>query len=149
MNQDYCCDLKDLLNIFEERLSASDILSAKVLSEISSNIVKCRIELGMTQKEFAQYMNVSQGMVSKWESEDYNFSIKALADIAVKLNLELSVRMQKEKIVKNMEDSRQFRGFTSTERPLFVINNCSGGCKSNRQIIRYMDHSDILKIIVQ
>lgn len=51
MNKEYCCDLKELFGIFEEELSAPDILSAKVLSEISSDIMKCRMELGMTQKE--------------------------------------------------------------------------------------------------
>ena len=42
----------------------------------------------MTQKEFAKKLNVSQGMVSKWESEDYNFTIESLAQIAEKIRIE-------------------------------------------------------------
>ncbi|MCH5279935.1 MAG: helix-turn-helix transcriptional regulator [Lachnospiraceae bacterium] len=30
--------------------------------------------MGMTQLEFAKHMGVSQGMVSKWESREYNFT---------------------------------------------------------------------------
>lgn len=41
----------------------------------------------MSQKEFATYMGVSQSMVSKWESREYNFTTKALNEICKKLNL--------------------------------------------------------------
>lgn len=47
----------------------------------------------MTQKEFADHMCVSQGMVSKWESGDYNFTIRTLADIAEKLDMDLTVKL--------------------------------------------------------
>lgn len=48
------------------------------LAKISAKIERRRLELNMTQKEFAAYMNVSQGMVSRWESREYNFTIKTL-----------------------------------------------------------------------
>jgi transcriptional regulator with XRE-family HTH domain len=51
--------------------------------------------MGMTQKEFADYMGVTQGMVSKWESREYNFTIKSLNEICQKLNLELYVSLDK------------------------------------------------------
>ena len=101
MENKQCGSLKDLISIFDDNLSASDILSAKVLSKVSSIIVNSRIKLGMTQKEFAQYMNVSQGMVSKWESADYNFSLKTLSEIAAKLNLDLDVHMHKPQTEQN------------------------------------------------
>ena len=85
--------LFELLKLFENDISVSDITASKLLGRISSAIAKKRIDLGMTQKEFAKYMNVSQGMVSKWESKDYNFSIKTLAEIAEKLDMELSVNV--------------------------------------------------------
>ena len=47
-----------------------------------------------TEKEFADYMGVTQGMVSKWESREYNFTIKTLNDICEKLNLTLSVDIE-------------------------------------------------------
>lgn len=95
MENKYCCDLKDLLEIFSESISTADIVSSKALSEISSAIVKCRVDSGKTQKQFAEFMGVSQGMVSKWESKDYNFSVKTLAEIATKLDLNLSIEMKK------------------------------------------------------
>ncbi len=36
-------------------------------------------------------MNVSQGMVSRWESREYNFTIKTLNEICQKLNLHLQL----------------------------------------------------------
>lgn len=47
----------------------------------------------MTQEEFAQYLGVSQGMVSRWENRDYNFTVKSLNDICQKLNLSLTIDM--------------------------------------------------------
>ena len=38
---------------------------------------------------------VTQGMVSKWESREYNFTIKTLNEICQKIDLELSVSLEK------------------------------------------------------
>ena len=46
---------------------SADIIAAKVLAGGSAEIVKHRNNLGMTQKQFTEYMEVSQGMVSKRE----------------------------------------------------------------------------------
>lgn len=51
-----------------EGLSDAEVKSLVELAKISARIERCRIEMGMTQKEFAEYMGISQGMVSKWES---------------------------------------------------------------------------------
>lgn len=50
----------------------------------------------MTQKEFVEHIKVSQGMISKWESGDYNFSIKTLAEVAEKLDMELYINLKPE-----------------------------------------------------
>ncbi len=50
----------------------------------------------MTQKEFAEHIKVSQGMISKWESGNYNFSIKTLAEVAEKLDMELYINLKPE-----------------------------------------------------
>lgn len=86
-------NLEGLLQLFEDKIALADINSAKCLGEISAAIAKRRIELQMTQSEFAKYLGVSQGMVSKWESTDYNFTIKGIAEIAQKLGLKLSVSL--------------------------------------------------------
>ena len=87
--------LEAILDLLDEYISPSDVISAKCLGNISAEIVKERLNLKMTQSEFANYLGVSQGMVSKWEGSDYNFSIKALADIAAKLDLNLEVHFSK------------------------------------------------------
>ena len=69
-----------------------DRLAAALQKKVSGSIVR-RLALGMTRKEFAQYMGVSPNMVSKWESAGYNFSIRALADIAAKLGWELRLEL--------------------------------------------------------
>lgn len=76
-------------------LSNAEVKTIVELAKISARIERCRIELGMTQKEFAEYMGVTQGMVSKWESREYNFTIKTLNDICQKIDLELSVELKK------------------------------------------------------
>ncbi len=64
------------------------------LAKISARIEMYRIEKGMTQKEFAKYMGVTQGMVSKWESRDYNFTIRSLNEICEKIGMNFSTSMQ-------------------------------------------------------
>lgn len=85
--------LADLLELFEKDITVPDINSSCLLGKISASIVRKRLELHMTQREFADYMHVSQSMVSKWEGGDYNFSIKTLAEVAENLGMELTVNL--------------------------------------------------------
>lgn len=87
--------LNELLQLFENDISFADVTAAKYLGKISAAIVKRRTELKMTQKEFAHYLDVSQGMVSRWEGGDYNFTVKGLAEIAEKLGLDLYINLKK------------------------------------------------------
>lgn len=82
-------------NWVTEGLSAAEIKTIVELAKISVRIEGSRLEMGMTQQEFAEYMGVTQGMVSKWESRDYNFTIRSLNEICQKLDLELSVSLNK------------------------------------------------------
>lgn len=63
------------------------------LATISKKIIEKRISMGMSQAEFAKYMNVCQSMVSKWESGCYNFTIKSLREICYRLNLDLNLNI--------------------------------------------------------
>ena len=76
-----------------EGMSEAHIKTTVELARISARIEKCRLDMGMTQQEFAEYMGVSQGMVSKWESTEYNFTIKSLNEICEKLKLTLNVEI--------------------------------------------------------
>lgn len=82
-------------NWVSEGLSDTEVKTIVELAKISARIERCRIEMGMTQLEFAEYMGVSQGMVSKWESREYNFTIRTLNEICRKIDLELSVWVEK------------------------------------------------------
>ena len=52
-------------------LQNSDVIAAEQQAKIAATIAKNRVDMQMNQKEFAEFMGVSQSMVSKWESEDY------------------------------------------------------------------------------
>ena len=93
-NKENSTSLEDLLAMFEDNISIADINASRYLGKISASIVKRRMELKMSQKEFAGYLGVSQGMVSRWEGGDYNFSIKTLSEIAEKLELELYINLK-------------------------------------------------------
>lgn len=82
-------------------MSEAEIKTTVELAKISAQIERRRLELGMTQIEFAAYMGVSQGMVSKWESREYNFTIRSLNEVCEKLELDLSVSVQRPRIRNN------------------------------------------------
>ena len=82
-------------NWVSEGFSEAEVKTMIELAKISARIERCRIDMQMTQKEFADYMGVTQGMVSKWESREYNFTIKTLNEICQKIDLELSVSLEK------------------------------------------------------
>ena len=76
------------------------------LAKISAKIERRRLELNMTQKEFAAYMNVSQGMVSRWESREYNFTIKTL-NLHLQLDLTPVIGKQNYTVLKWNSESTQ------------------------------------------
>ncbi|MBO5247497.1 MAG: helix-turn-helix domain-containing protein [Eubacterium sp.] len=78
-----------------EGLSDAEVKTVMELAKISARIERCRLEMGMTQHEFAKYMGVTQGMVSKWENREYNFTIRSLNEICQKIDLELTVSLDK------------------------------------------------------
>ncbi|WP_283608323.1 helix-turn-helix domain-containing protein [Faecalispora anaeroviscerum] len=87
LNNEYCVPLNELLKQIAGNMSMAELSKSVVLMELSETIAKKRKEMRMSQTAFAEHMGVSQGMVSKWESGDYNFTINTLSDIATKLNL--------------------------------------------------------------
>ncbi len=88
----------ELFSRLVENMTASDIKSADVLSKIATAIILKRIELGMSQKDFAKYLGISQGMVSRWENGDYNFTIKTICKVFEKLNLDFDFQIQKDPV---------------------------------------------------
>ena len=64
----------------------------RLCAKISVAIMKKRVEMNKTQKEFSRHMKVSQGMVSKWESGDYNFTVEALSNIFDALDMDVDIK---------------------------------------------------------
>ena len=62
-------------------LSEEEKAEADMMAEIAMQIHNKRIEMNMNQSQFAEYNGVSQAMVSKWESGEYNFSVCASSEL--------------------------------------------------------------------
>ena len=64
-----------------------------ILGDISIALVEYRIKHNLNQKQLSENLGVAQSMVSKYESGDYNISIKALNDLCGKLGFSLDVKL--------------------------------------------------------
>ena len=82
-----------LLELFEDTLSPSEVISSKLMAQISSAISKERLRLHMNQSDFAKYIGVTQSEISRWEHGNYNFSIKKISEIAAMLNLDVNIEI--------------------------------------------------------
>lgn len=69
-----------------------------LLNKISIAVVEYRIAHDMSQSQLAEKLGVSQAMVSKYESGDYNFSLKTLIDLFDKLDIPLSFSLGSESV---------------------------------------------------
>jgi len=65
----------------------------QILGNISRKLVEYRIDHNINQKQLSDLLGVTQSMISKYESGDYNISIRALNDLCGKLNLALKVEI--------------------------------------------------------
>lgn len=83
--------IRDLFELLTQNMSNADIKKAHLLSMISAEIIKQRAHLGMTQKQLADHLGVSQGMISKWENGDYNFTIGTLTDVLCELDVDFDI----------------------------------------------------------
>lgn len=78
-----------------EGITKDELDLDSLLAEISIAIVKERYSMKFSQKKFADFLGISQPMVSKLESLEYNPSIKTLFQICKKLNLNLNISVTK------------------------------------------------------
>lgn len=66
----------------------------KVLYDIKSEIIRLRLEQGLSQKELADKIKTKQSAISRLESGEYNPSIDFLAKVANALGKELEINFQ-------------------------------------------------------
>jgi DNA-binding XRE family transcriptional regulator len=67
--------------------------------KISTAIFKYRLNHNLSQKKLAEKLGVTQAMVSKLESGDYNYTIEQLWKISSKLGLQFDVIFKEAKIM--------------------------------------------------
>lgn len=84
-----------------ESLSVDEKEAADIRARVAVAFHRARITKQMSQKEFAQYLGVTQGTVSKWESGEQNFSLNSLVKPFSKLGL--SIRIVPSEIVNRTE----------------------------------------------
>lgn len=65
-----------------------------ILVDIACKFINYRVENNMTQKELAKKLEMTQVMVSKLESGDYNPSVKMLFEISKKLHWKLEIKIE-------------------------------------------------------
>lgn len=82
------------LDLFAD-LSPDEKQSCELIAKIAMCIFDARKNLGMNQKQFAKHLGVSQGMVSKWESAEYNFTIENISEIFNKLKMDFDINIRK------------------------------------------------------
>ena len=87
---------KEMFDFLSRHISKGDIYSAKVTAKISMFIFEYRQKENLTQKDFAKKMGVTQAMISKWESAEYNFTIETISDICAKLNMSFDIEIKPE-----------------------------------------------------
>lgn len=81
-------------NMFEfmaEYITESDIYAAKAIAKVSMFIYRYRKDHHLSQKDLAKKIGVTQSMISKWESSEYNFTIENIAKIAEKLEVNFNI----------------------------------------------------------
>ena len=84
-------NMNDFMATLESELEDSDINYSDLSTMVSLKITESRLNMHMSQKEFAEYLGVSQSMVSRWESETYNFTLRTICEILDKLDIKVSL----------------------------------------------------------
>lgn len=82
-------DTAKTVDLFAE-LTPSEKAESKLLADIAMIIHNKRIDMGLNQKEFGNLFGVTQTVASRWESGEYNFTLRTL----VKVLTELGIRIQ-------------------------------------------------------
>lgn len=85
------CSVREFLKKYSTNISYESSLFYDVLYEISTFLFKIRTDTGMSKKDFAKVLGITPSMVSKYESGEYNFSLRQLCSLCDKLNLELKL----------------------------------------------------------
>lgn len=104
-----------------------------ILGDISIAIVNFRAEHELTQGRLAELLGVSQAMVSKYESGDYNFTLQTLNHVCHILGLKMNMTIRKKGNwqvgceAKEREDDTDFIKVDETPNPEYAPAGICGG----------------------
>lgn len=102
---------------------SAEYLYYQALNRIAAAIAEYRYDQHLTQTDLAKHLGVTQAMVSKYESGEYNFSLKTLFELLDKLNLKLSWSIyEREQTALTSGMSESFRQ-TKTDDSLIRADN--------------------------
>lgn len=121
-------DWADILSELTVDIPADELEADIVLADIAGKLSAERIKKGMSQKDFAKLLGISQGRVSKMESGECNFSVRHLIKIAHKLSIPLKIFFGKEPVLEQ-EYSKPY---------LSVINGSYSSPVSNTNVIDFL-----------
>lgn len=79
----------DECTFFIDELTVAERDAARIRGLIAVSIQQQRLALGLTQRQLADMLGVSQAMVSRWENGEDNYTVATLAKIASALGLQL------------------------------------------------------------
>lgn len=109
-------------NWLTEGRKEEELRSEEILAIVSGRIQLRRIEMGLDQKQFAKLLGVTQGMVSRWESGTYNFTISTLVNICEKLGLSFDPQIT----------AKEIEELTKESVPSIVFDFTSIMCNSHK-----------------
>lgn len=72
-------------------LTSADRLSNKLKHQIAHFLAHYRAVNNLQQSDLACKLDVSQGMVSRWESGSYNFSVESLSRTLAALDVDIDL----------------------------------------------------------
>lgn len=90
---EYMADLNELLDIFENYLTAEDILFANFSSRISVILTKYQIEHDMSEEKFASYLGLPLEAIQEINNGCHDYKLSELCKIAEKLDKNLEVTL--------------------------------------------------------
>lgn len=85
--------VNELLDVFENYLTAEDILFANFSSKISAVLTKYQIEHDMSEEDFATYLGLPLEVIRDISDGCHDFKLSELCKIAAKLNKNLEISL--------------------------------------------------------
>lgn len=88
--------LVDAYTFFEEESNElkQEMAVDDLLVDIACEFINFRVKHKMSQKDLAEKLQMTQAMVSKLESGDYNPTVKMLFEIAQKLSWKFNIQFE-------------------------------------------------------